>query len=74
MSRFAKVEQGPPIEVFALNQQFQADTFPNKVSLGVGGEFESFWGVAPSVVFFKPIVPMRVSLGCCRWFERLKKL
>ncbi|KYB27212.1 aspartate aminotransferase, cytoplasmic isoform X1 [Tribolium castaneum] len=36
MSRFAKVEQGPPIEVFALNQQFAADTSPNKVSLGVG--------------------------------------
>lgn len=36
-SRFAEVELGPPIEVFALNKAFTDDTFEHKVSLGVGG-------------------------------------
>lgn len=35
-SNFACVEQGPPIEVFALNKTFLEDTFPQKVNLGVG--------------------------------------
>lgn len=37
-SRFSEVKLGPAIEVFALNKQFAEDTFPNKVSLGVGGK------------------------------------
>ncbi|XP_038208942.1 aspartate aminotransferase, cytoplasmic-like isoform X2 [Zerene cesonia] len=35
-SRFAVVEQGPPIEVFLLNKLFADDTNKNKVNLGVG--------------------------------------
>lgn len=34
--RFAVVQQGPPIEVFALTRAFQDDTEPSKVNLGVG--------------------------------------
>jgi aspartate aminotransferase len=36
MSRFADVELAPPIEVFALTRQFNEDTHPKKVNLGVG--------------------------------------
>merc|ERR1712047_216305 len=36
MSAFNGVEPAPPIEVFKLTRDFQADTDPNKVSLGVG--------------------------------------
>jgi len=36
MSWFSSVEQGPPIEVFALTKQFTEDDFPQKVNLGVG--------------------------------------
>lgn len=39
MSWFSEVEQGPPIEVFALNKQYAEDNFEKKVNLGVGGEF-----------------------------------
>ncbi|XP_013148500.1 PREDICTED: probable aspartate aminotransferase, cytoplasmic [Papilio polytes] len=35
-SRFAGVEQGPPIEVFQLNKRFIDDTFKNKVNLTIG--------------------------------------
>merc|ERR1719466_278772 len=35
-SRFSCVEAAPPIEVFKLSRDFQADTNPKKVSLGVG--------------------------------------
>lgn len=38
MSWFGEVEQGPPIEVFALNKQFSDDKFEKKVNLGVGGK------------------------------------
>lgn len=37
-SVFSSVEQGPPIEVFKLNQLYVSDTFEKKVNLGVGGE------------------------------------
>ncbi len=36
MSMFNSVEQAPPIEVFKLTRDFQSDTHPQKVSLGVG--------------------------------------
>jgi len=36
MSLFEKVQDAPPIEVFQLGRDFQADTSPDKVSLGVG--------------------------------------
>lgn len=36
MSTFANVETAPPIEVFKLTRDFQADSNPLKVSLGVG--------------------------------------
>ena len=36
MSLFSNVEGAPPIEVFKLTRDFQADTHPQKVSLGVG--------------------------------------
>ena len=36
MSVFETVQDAPPIEVFQLGRDFQADTFPDKVSLGVG--------------------------------------
>jgi len=35
-SRFSGVSMAPPIEVFQLSRDFQADTNPKKVSLGVG--------------------------------------
>jgi len=35
-SMFNNVDMAPPIEVFQLSRDFQADTFPQKVSLGVG--------------------------------------
>lgn len=40
-SRFAGVEQGPPIEVFQLNKRFIDDTFKNKVNLTIGGKFKN---------------------------------
>lgn len=39
MSVFEDVQQGPPIEVFALNKQYLDDAHHNKVNLGVGGKF-----------------------------------
>merc|ERR1719315_735222 len=36
MSLFQGVESAPAIEVFKLTRDFQADTHPQKVSLGVG--------------------------------------
>jgi len=36
MSAFDTVSAAPPIEVFQLGRDFQADTSPDKVSLGVG--------------------------------------
>ena len=33
---FNDVDQAPPIEVFQLTRDYQADTHPQKVSLGVG--------------------------------------
>ena len=36
MSLFSTVEPAPPIEVFKLSRDFQSDTHPQKVSLGVG--------------------------------------
>ena len=36
MSVFDTVQAAPPIEVFQLGRDFQADTCPDKVSLGVG--------------------------------------
>ncbi|KAL1447464.1 hypothetical protein WDU94_013957, partial [Cyamophila willieti] len=35
-SLFSSVEQGPPIEVFAVNKAFLDDTHPAKVNLSVG--------------------------------------
>lgn len=35
-SRFSELAQDPPIEVFELTRQFNEDTNPNKVNLGVG--------------------------------------
>ena len=35
-SWFSNVEAAPPIEVFQLSRDFQADPNPKKVSLGVG--------------------------------------
>lgn len=40
-SIFDGIEQGPPIEVFALNKAFLEDNSPDKVNLGVGGELNS---------------------------------
>lgn len=37
-SIFDDVEQGPPIEVFALNKAFLEDNSTDKVNLGVGGK------------------------------------
>jgi len=36
MSVFEEVSQAPPIEVFQLSRDFQADTDANKIALGVG--------------------------------------
>lgn len=41
------VEQGPAIEVFALNHAYQDDTHPKKTNLGVGGKFYKY------LVYFK---------------------
>lgn len=38
-SIFDGIENGPPIEVFALNKAFLEDADANKVNLGVGGIF-----------------------------------
>lgn len=38
-SVFENVEVGPQIEVFQLNSSYLKDAFPQKVNLGVGGEF-----------------------------------
>lgn len=42
MSMFDAVEAGPPIEIFELTKRYREDTFPQKVDLGVGGEFAVF--------------------------------
>ena len=33
---FQEISAAPPVEVFKLSADYQADTFPSKVSLGVG--------------------------------------
>ena len=33
---FSDISAAPPVEVFKLSADYQADTFPTKVSLGVG--------------------------------------
>jgi aspartate/tyrosine/aromatic aminotransferase len=38
-SIFDGVQQGAPIEVFALNKAFLEDTCSDKVNLGVGGKY-----------------------------------
>lgn len=38
-SYFCDIDQGPAIEVFALNKLCVEDTFAEKVNLGVGGNF-----------------------------------
>lgn len=38
-SVFDVVENGPPIEVFALNRAFTSDESSAKVNLGVGGKY-----------------------------------
>ncbi len=38
-SRFGGLSQDPLIEVFELVRQFNEDPHPNKVNLGVGGEY-----------------------------------
>ena len=35
-SMFQDISAAPPVEVFKLSADYQADTFPSKVSLGVG--------------------------------------
>lgn len=37
-SIFGSVEQGPPIEVFALNKAFLEDKSEKRINLGVGGK------------------------------------
>lgn len=39
MSVFDIVENGPPIEVFALNRSFASDNNELKINLGVGGKY-----------------------------------
>lgn len=38
-SYYCDIEQGPAIEVFALNKLCLEDSFAEKVNLGVGGNF-----------------------------------
>ncbi len=38
MSWFAEISSAPAIEVFALTQAFNEDSYPQKVNLSVGGE------------------------------------
>lgn len=40
-SYYCDIEQGPAIEVFALNKLCLEDSFAEKVNLGVGGKFLS---------------------------------
>lgn len=40
-SYYCDIEQGPAIEVFALNKLCLEDTFAEKVNLGVGGNFKA---------------------------------
>lgn len=46
-SRFSELTQDPPIEVFELTRQFNEDTHPNKVNLGVGCKSFSFLIMKP---------------------------
>ena len=38
-SWYANLEHGEPIEVFALTEMCNEDSFPDKVNLGSGGEW-----------------------------------
>ena len=38
-TRFAEVQQAPPIEVFAVVKAFNEDTHEKKVNLSIGGEY-----------------------------------
>lgn len=55
MSRYSKVLQGPPIEVFALNKAYTEDTYEKKVNLGVGGEENRF------ILFFYATVSLLIA-------------
>ena len=39
---FSEIQAAPPIEVFKLSADYQADKTPNKVSLGVGAYRDPF--------------------------------
>ena len=41
MSMFSAVEMAPRDPILGLNEQFAADTNPNKVNLGVGVYFDT---------------------------------
>lgn len=56
-SVFDVVENGPPIEVFALNRAFTSDESSAKVNLGVGGKYSqsaqliSYFDLCPQLTF-----------------------
>lgn len=50
-SIFDNIENGPPIEVFALNKAFLEDNSPDKVNLGVGGEWRSCLVIRSAIDF-----------------------
>ena len=62
-SRFSELTQDPPIEVFELTRQFNEDTHPNKVNLGVGCNLVQII----NVIFY-------YILYILLFFEALKKL
>lgn len=43
MSVFSVVQEGAPIEVFALTKAYQDDLYEKKVNLGVGGKMHFFY-------------------------------
>lgn len=51
-SVFEGLEVGAPIEVFALNQAYNADKSPVKVNLGVGGMHSTIFFCAHFFPFF----------------------
>ena len=45
MSVFSDVKLANPIEVFALTHTYNNDTYPQKVNLGVGGQYLEILGI-----------------------------
>ena len=71
MSLFSAVEMAPRDPILGLNEQFNADTNPNKVNLGVGVYFDDN-GKIPLLAAVKAAEDARVKAGLPRGYQPIE--